>query len=116
VLLLQDGPVAVVAGVLRSASGLGRDPNDRQVSVIKRSSSDALLICANPNVSCTTLSETRRPRKTVSGLRTCGTAWVSWLIGESQILAGVLPAGLRGSMMIVEVLVAVEDGVELFDA
>jgi hypothetical protein len=46
----------------------------------------------------------------VSRLRTYGAAWVSWLIGERDTGLGFFGKGSVGSMMVVEVLIAVEDG------
>jgi hypothetical protein len=41
---------------------------------------------------------------------------VSWLIGEPDTGLGFSGKGSVGSMMVVEGLIAVEDGVELIDA
>jgi hypothetical protein len=52
----------------------------------------------------------------LSGLKTYGTVWSSWLIGERDIGLGLFRQGAVGSMMVIELLIAAEDGVELVNA
>jgi hypothetical protein len=52
----------------------------------------------------------------LSGLKTYGTVWSSWLIGERDIGLGYSGMGAVGSMMVIEMLIAVEGGAELVDA